>query len=241
MINFDILYEDSDILVLNKSEGVVVNTSATTKENTIQDALIQKFSSVFLEPKPSKTSDNQQETDFYARAGIVHRLDKDTSGILIAAKNEKSFASLQKQFKDRSINKEYIALINGKLEDDVIEINASIKRHPVVRTKFAIGPEGKESFTRIEKIKDVFINGENLTLVRVLPKTGRTHQIRVHLSAINHPIIGDTIYMSKKTYNYWLPQFRRLMLHAHKIEFLHPSFEKRVQFEASLPKEFEQF
>ncbi|EKD99396.1 MAG: hypothetical protein ACD_22C00267G0001 [uncultured bacterium] len=168
----------------------------------------------------------------------MHRLDKDTSGVLIVAKNEEAFTSLQKQFKDRTIAKEYVAWVIGEIADDKFEINAPIKRNPRSRFKFAVVADGKDAFTAFEKVKTVEINDQKATLLKVYPKTGRTHQIRVHLSAFDHPIIGDEIYGTKKQLEDWYQVFPRLMLHSQKITFNHPINGNLMSVEAPLPPEF---
>lgn len=230
MLNFDTLYEDKDILVINKESGVVVNTSITSPSNTLQEALSDVIE-----------KSDEEDSEFDQRNGIVHRLDKDTSGVLLIAKNKEAFHELQRQFKERIVKKEYLALVMGSLGDEILELNAPIGRHPHVRTKFAIVADGKEAITNFEKVKEIIREGETLTFVKAKPLTGRTHQIRVHLAALNHPIIGDEIYLSSKQYYKWHEMFGRLMLHACKIEIQHPSTNEKMTFEAPLPKQFLDF
>jgi len=228
MHDLDVIYEDNDLLVINKEAGLVVNTSNTSPTNTLQEQLA----------KIIEKSDEEEENDFDQRSGIAHRLDKDTSGVLLIAKNKEAFLALQHQFKARQVKKEYEAVVLGRIGESVIEIDAPIGRHPHVRTKFAIVAGGKDSVTRIEKIKEISAEGETLTVVRVFPHTGRTHQIRVHLASFGHPIVGDEIYASTKQYFKWQPIFGRLMLHACKIEILHPTTHQQMTFEAPLPELF---
>ncbi|HSX39633.1 MAG TPA: RluA family pseudouridine synthase [Candidatus Saccharimonadales bacterium] len=228
MLDLKILYEDDDILVINKDAGIVVNTSQTSPQGTVQETLADKI----------ETDSEDEASEFDQRTGIVHRIDKDTSGILLIAKNKEAFIELQRQFKEREVKKEYLALVLGQINEEVVEINAPIKRHPFHRTKLAVVEGGKDSVTKVEKIKDILKNGEKLTLVKVNPLTGRTHQIRVHLAAFNHPIVGDELYSSTKQYYKWHEVFGRLMLHACKIEISHPTTHKIMMFEAPLPQEF---
>ncbi len=229
------LFEDDFILVVNKPSGLVVNNSATSSPQTLQNLLKSPSQQETLPPEPE---DELIESEFTQREGIVHRLDKDTSGVLIVAKNEEAFTSLQKQFKDRTIAKEYVAWVIGEIADDKFEINAPIKRNPRSRFKFAVVADGKDAFTAFEKVKTVEINDQKATLLKVYPKTGRTHQIRVHLSAFDHPIIGDEIYGTKKQLEDWYQVFPRLMLHSQKITFNHPINGNLMSVEAPLPPEF---
>lgn len=231
MNNLDIIFEDSAILVVNKPAGLIVNTSQTSGDVTLQNLVA---ATIVEDPKDV----TDEETDFRLRKGIVHRLDKDTSGVLLIAKTEDAFTKIQEQFKAREVEKEYLALAIGPIADDVFEINAPLKRNPRLRFKYAVVADGKDAMTRFEKIKELEIDSDKLTLLKVSPKTGRTHQIRVHLAAFGHPIVGDVIYSSKKQLERWSPFFVRMMLHAHKITFTHPVSGERVTLEAPLPKEF---
>ena len=222
----EIIYEDKEILVVNKPSGLVVNRSNTYFGNTLQD---------WVEGKLMFTSN---ESDFSKRSGIVHRLDKDTSGILLIAKNEKSFIKLQKQFKKREVEKQYVCVVNGRVENGYLEINAPLGRNPNNPLKVAVVSGGRESHTLVEKIKEVKLEDNYFTILKIYPKTGRTHQIRVHLSAIRHPIVMDQIYCSNNLLKMNKKYFTRLMLHALKLSFFHPKSDKKVQFETDLPKAF---
>ena len=222
MHDLDILYEDSYILVLNKPSGVVVNKSDTSSDITIQDKIAGYIVA------------DDEESEFFQRAGIVHRIDKDTSGVLLIAKDIGSFKRLQKQFKRREVTKEYIAVVHGEIKDDMFEVNAPIKRNPSNRLKYAIVEGGKEAVTRFEKLKTI----NNLTVLKCFPKTGRTHQIRVHLTALGHPIIMDTLYSNVLQLSEAKEKFPRMLLHATKITIKHPQSGEMVTFEAPLPAEF---
>jgi 23S rRNA pseudouridine1911/1915/1917 synthase len=214
-----IIFEDNDILVLDKPTGIVVNDSETAGEGTLQAWVREQY--------PASSFDE--------RNGLVHRLDKETSGVVIFAKNQAALENLQKQFKSRVVGKEYTALVFGELPDEILEINAPIGRNPKARTKMAVVADGKEAVTRVEKVKVVESNGQKMTLVKVFPKTGRTHQIRVHLAALAHPVIGDDLYAGQKRSISSREEFGRLMLHAGKISFTHPVTGKKLTFESQTP------
>ncbi len=213
-----IVYEDENILIINKPAGLTVNRSETTKGDTLQDYLEQNYK-IPVE-----------------RSGIVHRIDKETSGLLIIAKNDEAFTNLQKQFKDRIVKKKYISLVHGRLNSDG-EVSVPVGRLPWNRKRFGVLAGGREAFTKYHIIKAIDINGEAMTLLELYPETGRTHQIRVHLKYLNHPIFGDELYAGRKTARNDRKILPRLFLHASKISFIHPKSGERVEFESDLPKE----
>lgn len=215
-----IIYEDKDILVIDKPAGLTVNRSETTKGDTLQDYLEGKYK-IPVE-----------------RSGIVHRIDKETSGLLIVAKNDESFKNLQKQFKERIVKKTYISLAHGKLSADG-EVRVPVGRLPWNRKRFGVMAGGREAVTRYHAIREVNLNGEILTLLELYPETGRTHQIRVHLKYLNHPIFGDELYAGRKTARADRKILPRLFLHASKISFFHPGTGERAEFVSDLPKELE--
>jgi len=225
-----VIHEDQDILVLDKPSGLVVNVSSTTRNPTLQEWVREKYPMDY---------EGEDDSDFYGREGIVHRLDKETSGIILVARNKEAFDNLQEQFKSRSVGKEYIALVFGVLEDEVLEINAPIDRNPKSRTKMAVVEGGRPSTTRIERIKVLGEGEARMTLIKAFPKTGRTHQIRVHLAALGFPVIGDDLYAGKKRSVSSREEFGRLMLHARKISFTHPRTGELVSFEAPTPTDFD--
>ncbi|OGE64628.1 hypothetical protein A3J13_01575 [Candidatus Daviesbacteria bacterium RIFCSPLOWO2_02_FULL_36_8] len=228
-----IIYQDKDILVVDKPSGLVVDRSETQTTGTLENILEDEFNINIL------------------RSGIVHRIDKETSGILLVAKNTESLENLQAQFKDRKTKKEYLALVHGLLESPG-RVEGGIERNPVKREKFMVSEDGKEATTDYEPIssyqfssdsfQSVFNNLNKIqtrklekqnygqfTLLRCFPKTGRTHQIRVHLKYINHPIISDEKYVGRKMYRLdkrWCP---RLFLHARKIGFYHPKSKEWME------------
>jgi 23S rRNA pseudouridine1911/1915/1917 synthase len=238
MNDIKILYEDSDILVIDKPAGVIVNKADTTKgEFTVQDFLEEQFKANQAWLSADKSS------DFYLRAGIVHRIDKETSGILLVAKNLAGFIKLQSEFKERQVEKTYVALAHGKVEPQEGEISVPVGRLPWNRKRFGVLAGGKEAVTKYKVLAIKYlVNGkqrEPLTLLELNPKTGRTHQIRVHLKYINHPIFGDEFYAGRKTSRDDRKILPRFFLHAKKIIFLHPATGKRVEFESPLPQELQ--
>ncbi|MGB9707112.1 MAG: RluA family pseudouridine synthase [Microgenomates group bacterium] len=228
-----VLYEDKYLLVLDKPAGLVINRAQTTKEPTLQDWLEDKF-----EIRDSKF---EIPADFVRRAGIVHRLDKETSGVLLVAKTAEAFADLQRQFKERKVEKRYLALVHGKVEPSEGIIKAPISRSPFDRKKFGIFLGGREAETRYKTISNFKcqMSNEEFTLLELEPKTGRTHQVRVHLKYIGHPVVGDEFYAGRKTARAdrrWCP---RQFLHAWKISFCHPKTGDLVEFCSPLPKDLE--
>ena len=238
-MNIPILFEDDQLLAINKPPGIVVNRAESVKGDTVQDwaLLRQGFGG---------QADTHEDRDgFYARAGIVHRIDKETSGILLIAKTPQAFAELQRQFKERLVKKTYLAIVHGNLVPEEGEIRAPVGRLPWNRERFGIVPGGKEAVTRYTVVATFPAphNSGNprdsrnlpLSVVELYPETGRTHQIRVHLKYINHPIVGDYLYAGRKTSRsdrLWAP---RVMLHAWKIEFLHPTTGEHLAIEAPIP------
>lgn len=242
-MNISILFEDEDILVINKPAGIVVNRAESVKGETVQD---------WVEEKLRITNDELriEEKDFKDRAGIVHRIDKETSGILLIAKTPQAFSELQRQFKERLVKKTYLAVAHGLLVPDEGEIRAPVGRLPWNRERFGIVPGGKESVTRYKVLQQISIqhNSGNprdsrnllLSLVELYPETGRTHQIRVHLKYISHPIVGDFLYAGRKTSRddrTWAP---RVMLHAWKITFSHPKTGAELAIEAPIPDDMKE-
>lgn len=228
-----ILYEDNELLVIDKPCGVVVNRAESVKEQTVADWARGKF-----EANSSRLTD--RESDYYKRSGVVHRLDKETSGCLIIAKTPEAFQKLQAAFKERKIKKTYVALVHGKIPESG-EINAPVDRLPWNRERFGIVPGGKEAVTRYRVTKNYELKTKNkieyLSLVEVCPESGRTHQIRVHLKYLGFPIVGDYLYAGRKTQRadrQWCP---RVFLHAAEIEFPHPGSASFVKVKAPLPEE----
>lgn len=228
LMNPSILFEDDDLVVADKPSGVITNSSETAQENTMQDWAHRTFA-VFQGDSPDVLS------DFHKRCGIVHRLDKETSGILLIAKNETSFVRLQQQFKERTVRKKYTALAHGIVEKTG-EIRAPVGRLPWNRERFGVLAGGREAVTGYESIRHYERTAhETYTLLGLAPHTGRTHQIRIHLKYIGHPIVADAFYGGRKTYRNDLAFCPRLFLHAGHISFIHPFSGKPIEFESALP------
>ncbi|MEK7141161.1 MAG: RluA family pseudouridine synthase [Patescibacteria group bacterium] len=236
-IDLPILYEDDALLVIDKPAHLVVNRAQSVKQETVQDWMEEKFTNL-----TNSTNPTNENKDFYDRAGIVHRIDKETSGILLIAKTLEAFIELQRQFKSREVKKTYLAIVHGKLVPEEGEINAPIDRLPWNPQRFGVMPGGKESVTRYKAIsyQRSAISQEETTLVEVYPQTGRTHQIRVHLKYINHPIVGDYLYAGRKTSrDDRAGEAPRVMLHAWKISFTHPNTKKTLAIESPIPDDME--
>lgn len=217
-IPLDILYQDSDIVVVNKPCGMVVHPAAGNEDRTLVNALlyhVHDLSGIGGEMRP----------------GIVHRLDKDTSGLILIAKNDRAHTALSEQFKERSMEKHYHAVAYGNFSEDSGLIDAPIARHPVDRKKMAIVPNGKPSQTEWSVISRL----KSATYLDVHLLTGRTHQIRVHMHSIGHPLLGDRIYAPNIKTSVHIP---RLMLHAHTLSFTHPISGERMTLTAPLPEKF---
>jgi len=218
-IPLEILYQDSDVVVVNKPCGMVVHPAAGNEDNTLVNALlyhVRDLSGIGGEMRP----------------GIVHRLDKDTSGLILIAKNDRAHALLSAQFKERSMEKHYRAVAFGNFSKDEGFIDAPIARHPVDRKKMAIVTGGKPSQTQwhvMDRLKSASYLDVHLL-------TGRTHQIRVHMHSIGHPLLGDPIYAPNIKTNVHIP---RLMLHAYSLAFTHPTSGQRLTLYAPIPEEFE--
>jgi 23S rRNA pseudouridine1911/1915/1917 synthase len=232
-----ILFQDDNFIVINKPAGMIVNKADTAKnEFTVQD-WIQKNSQF-------SNLNSQVDSEFSKRGGIVHRLDKDTSGVLLVALNEKSFSDLQKQFKERTVKKEYIALVHGKLVSEG-EINVPIGRLPWNRMRFGVIPQGRVSYTKFKTVAHKklidYKTIQELSLVEVYPQTGRTHQIRVHMQYAGYPIFADSLYAGRKTFAHDRKYLSRHFLHASKISFISPTNGKKITFSAPLTAELVDF
>lgn len=217
------LFEDEYILVIDKPEGISVHQGAGKTSITIQDLFLNEYPEV----KNNMISD---------RMGIVHRLDKETSGVLILAKDERSLKRLQKSFKRREVQKTYYAIVKGIPRFNYNEINLPIRRSLKNRTRFEITEIEDENSKQALTYYTVLLKRDNFSLLKVNPKTGRTHQIRVHLSYIGNPIIGDKLYSKEKKINY-----KRMYLHAYSIKFPHPITGNQICVYSFLPKSFLSF
>jgi len=215
-IPLHILHEDEDLLVVNKPAGMVVHIGAGHEEGTLVNALLHHGGTL---------SAGSEEH----RPGIVHRLDKETSGCIVVAKNDQTHASLSQCFADRQVKKTYLAIIRGRPRHVKGTIDLAIGRHPVQRQKMTPRrpPSGRDALTEYE----LLATRDGWTLIACMPHTGRTHQIRVHLQHLGHPIAGDPLYGKRDS-------FKRHLLHAWKLEFVHPRTGESMIFEAPLPADF---
>lgn len=216
-IPLDIVYEDDDVIVINKPQGMVVHPAPGHDEHTLVNALLYHC--------PLSTINGT------FRPGIVHRIDKDTSGLLMVAKNDKAHRSLAKQLKDKTNIREYVALVHGRIAEDEGTINAPIGRSLKDRKKQAVVKDGRNAVTHFEVLKRY----RDYTFVKCILETGRTHQIRVHMKYIGHPLVGDPLYGPKKTI-----KGNGQFLHAGKLGFVHPTTGELLIFEAPLPKIFQE-
>ena len=227
-IPLDILYEDGDILVINKPSGMVVHPAPGNYTGTLVNALLYHC------------KDSLSGIGGVIRPGIVHRIDKDTSGLLVVAKNDTAHKILSEELERHGIEREYHALVRGGFKVDTGTVNAPIGRHPVDRKKMAVLPPtasgAKDAVTHYE-VAERF---ENITYLRLRLETGRTHQIRVHMAHLGHALLGDEVYASNKLkFEKDHPSlFDGQMLHAKKLRFIHPRTEGEVEFEAPLPDNF---
>ncbi|MBD3426198.1 MAG: RluA family pseudouridine synthase [Candidatus Omnitrophica bacterium] len=217
-IPLDIVHEDEDIIVVNKPPGMVVHPAAGNWHGTLVNALLFHCGKL-------------AETDDQLRPGIVHRLDKDTSGIIVAVKNDRAKRSLTKQFQNRTVKKKYIALVKGYVEMDNGLVDEPIGRHPTHRLKMAAGVDnGKPARTVYHVIKRY----GSFTQLEVRPETGRMHQIRVHMKHIGYPVLGDRLYGNDRS-------FWRQALHAEMIAFTHPGTGEHVEYHAPFPDDIKLF
>ncbi|MDD2679548.1 MAG: RluA family pseudouridine synthase [Candidatus Omnitrophica bacterium] len=214
-IPLEIIYEDKDLAVINKPIGLVVHPAPGNYEHTLVNALLARF---------KELSDINPQ-----RPGIVHRLDKDTSGVMVIAKNNSSHLKLSRQFAEHSIKRKYVAVVKGKMKFDENVIEAPIARHALKRENMAVNfsTHARYAKTYYRTLKRT----DALSLLQLEPFTGRTHQLRVHLAFIGHPVLGDKKYGKSG-------EFRRLALHAQALGFIHPSTGKFVEFHSSLPQAF---
>ena len=252
-IPLDVVFEDADLAVVNKPAGMMVHAGAGQSEDirsrgTLVNALLYRFKAL-------------SSTGGDLRPGIVHRLDKDTSGLIVVAKNDRAHAALGEMFSSRQMKKTYSALVQGALERERGTINASVGRDPLRRTRMTAQPNenARTAVSHYEVVRRLVTRFGKFTLVRVRIETGRTHQIRVHMASIGHPVVGDTLYggagqltdqvaaqaaQSRAARRKSEPEVLRLgrnFLHAAKLEFAHPVTGKLLQLEAPLPEELEKF
>ena len=214
-IPLEIIYEDKDLAVINKAAGLVVHPAPGNPQHTLVNALLHRF---------KQLSDINPQ-----RPGIVHRLDKDTSGILVIAKNNAAHLDLARQFAEHSIKRKYVALVKGRMEFDENVIELPIGRHPYKRKNMAVGFSAKTKYAKT--LYRTLKRTDEFSILELEPYTGRTHQLRVHLAHLGHPILGDTKYGRNNA-------FPRLALHAKYLGFIHPGNGKFVEFSCAVPKGF---
>lgn len=220
-----VISENTEYFVISKPSGWITNDADTTTTQPV----LQTWARENLK---YEINGNKELRD-----GIVHRLDKETSGIILVAKSESAFWSLQKEFKDRIVSKTYVCLVHGQLDPKEGTIDAPVGRLPWRRDRFGVLPGGRDAVTSYEAKSSFTKDGENFTLVECKPKTGRTHQIRIHMKHIGHPIVADEFYAGRKTARNDRRWCSRLFLHAKAIEFIDPSTKTKVNYEAELPKD----
>lgn len=215
-ISINIIYEDNDLLIVNKEKGMVVHPSVGHKNGTLVNALMYHVG-------------NLSSINGIIRPGIVHRIDKDTSGLLVIAKNDKTHIKLSEMIANKEIKRKYYALVHGNINHDYGTIDAPIARNPRERKEMAVIDEGKKAITHF-RVVDRF---EKFTLVECELETGRTHQIRVHMKYIGYPLAGDLVYGPRKTLD-----TNGQMLHSKSLEFIHPTTNKLISIDTELPSYF---
>jgi 23S rRNA pseudouridine1911/1915/1917 synthase len=235
-ISLNVIYEDKSIIVINKAPGMIVHPGAGVRTGTLVNALLFRYGNKLP----------MVGIEGYARPGIVHRIDKETSGLIVVALNEKAHKALSLQFSERKVRKMYNAIVWGVVDGD-FTVDESIKRDPVNPIRMCIKSDGRESLTEFKVVR----TSSYASLLEAHPKTGRTHQIRVHLSYANHPILGDSLYGGER--ERWMKRVdplhkhkaarladasTRVMLHAGFLAFTHPVNKKKMEFIAPLPEDF---
>ena len=223
-IPLEVLYEDNDLLVINKRAGVIVHPAGRIVTGTLVNALLAHC-------------ENLSGIGGVLKPGIVHRLDKGTSGCILVAKNDNAHRGLADQFARREIRKEYLAIVHGDMREERGVIEGLIARHPVRRKKMAVRQDrGRDALTGFEVRERL----GGFSYMKLSPRTGRTHQIRVHMSHVGHPVLGDKLYCGRKTREIEGVAVERPMLHAWKLSFTHPRSGRRVNMEAPLPADFQE-
>ena len=244
-IPLEIIYEDESLAVINKPAGMVVHPGAGISSGTLANAIAYQFKIQDLGFKIEDNFDEQSKIqNLKSKIGIVHRLDKDTSGLIVVAKTEEIHEKLSEQFRERGVFKSYVALVHGAVAEKSGTIDAPIAREKHNRTKMAIRRHGRNALS-LWKLRKRF---EKFTLLNVEIKTGRTHQIRVHLMSINHPVVGDETYNGGRDktvkdvkIRQAIGELNRFFLHAERLSFTHPKTLERMDFYAPLPKDLADF
>lgn len=224
-ISLDIIFEDKDIIVINKEAGMITHPTFNILNNTLINALLFHCGELSHIGAPM-------------RPGIVHRLDKDTSGVIVVAKNDQSYLSLSSQIQERTMKRKYKAIVYGNVKEDFGEIDIPIGRHIRDGLKMAVlGRNYKEAKTNFEVLERFFLSKYQFSLLELELKSGRTHQIRVHLSYIKHPVVGDKVYGPKGKFSF----INRQALHAEYLELVHPTSKKKIEFYAPFPEDIKEF
>lgn len=243
-IPLDVVFEDDCLAVINKSAGMIVHPGAGVESGTLANAISHHFGFRTLAPGSDPDPERSRIEDLRARIGLVHRLDKDTSGLIVVAKEERTAEELSRQFHDREVEKSYVALVHGSLEQPSGTIDRPIARDRYHRTRMTVASSGRHALT-LWRVRQRF---EKFTLLDVDIKTGRTHQIRVHLASINHPVVGDATYNAGRDTTVADPAVKRAIadlgrffLHAERLAFTHPKTGERLEFRQELPAELTQF
>jgi 23S rRNA pseudouridine1911/1915/1917 synthase len=244
-IPLDIVFEDEFLAVVNKRAGMIIHPGAGVSSGTLANALAYHFGFETLDLKSEISQDEQSKIqNLKSKIGLVHRLDKDTSGLIVVAKNEQVHEALAEQFQSREVFKSYIALVHGSPRENSGKIDRPVARDRWKRTKMTVAANGRNALS-LWKVRRRF---EKFTLVDVEIKTGRTHQIRVHLASISHPIVGDETYNEGRDKTVADPEIKkaiqdlgRFFLHAERLSFTHPKTGERMQFVSPLPVELENF
>ncbi len=219
-IDLDIIFEDDQLMVINKAAGMVVHPAAGNWRGTLVSALLHHWGTT----PPGLDA---------LRPGLVHRLDKDTSGVLVVAKDARTLAELARQFRKREVEKQYVAVVWGRMRQARGVLDSPIGRSPKDRKRMAVRHGGRSAVTEYE----VITPGKTMTYVRLFPRTGRTHQLRVHLSALGHPIVGDAVYGGVRR-GTSTAVIARQALHAERLVFTHPGSGERLRFRARQPDDF---
>jgi len=244
-IELDIVFEDGSLAVVNKPAGMIVHPGAGVSSGTLANALAFHFglADAELAGHPGEGRDSKIQ-NLKTKIGIVHRLDKDTSGLMVVAKTQEVHEALSDQFRDREVFKQYVALVHGATRDNSGRIDKSLARDRWHRTKMTIAANGRNALT-VWKVRQRF---GKFTLLEVEIKTGRTHQIRVHLASLNHPLVGDTTYnegrdntVADSDVNRAIESMKRAFLHAEKLSFRHPATAETMQFSQAMPDELMRF
>lgn len=243
-IPLNVVYEDESLAVINKPAGMVVHPGAGVSSGTLANAIAFHFGFGNSDLGLKDSEIRNPQSAIRNRVGIVHRLDKDTSGLIVVAKTDDIHEKLSEQFRNREVFKSYVALVHGEIEEANGKVEAPIAREKHNRTKMSVRNHGRYALS-LWKVKKRF---DKFTLVEVEIKTGRTHQIRVHLAYLNHPVVGDETYNSGRDktvkdlkIRQAIPQLNRFFLHAEKLAFTHPVTGEKMSFQAALPKELTDF